>query len=157
MTSVRAKCSDGLLSVKGVNTLHLMLHARKAHWQTPVTEAPLLTERSPLCSDPGTSRVRRPTDLGAQHRRYLVAMALPPARPVASADDDVRAQMVQHQQRADEVHVEGALSRQPGVFAERAARVFVLGLICIALLMSVGSVKAQETVYLKRFGFVMGE
>ena len=60
MTSVRAKCSDGLLSVKGVNTLHLMLHAREAHWQPPVTGAPHLWRRSLLCSDPRTSRARRP-------------------------------------------------------------------------------------------------
>ena len=47
-----SQCSDELLSVQGVNTLHLMLHAREAHWQTPVTDAPLLYERSLLCSDP---------------------------------------------------------------------------------------------------------
>src|SRR5678816_2877269 len=39
--------------------LHHMLHAREAHWRTPVTEAPLLSRRS-RCSDPGTSRARRP-------------------------------------------------------------------------------------------------
>ncbi|WP_244504062.1 hypothetical protein [Variovorax sp. CF079] len=54
-------------------------------------------------------------------------MARPPGGPVASADDDVRAQVVQHQQRADAVHVGGALLRQPGELAVRAARVFVLG------------------------------
>jgi hypothetical protein len=36
VASVRASGSDELLSVRGVNTQHLMLHARKAHWQTPV-------------------------------------------------------------------------------------------------------------------------
>jgi hypothetical protein len=53
MTGVRASCSDELLSVQGVDTLHLMLHAREAHWQTPpVTGAPHLLQRSLLCSDP---------------------------------------------------------------------------------------------------------
>ena len=47
--------------------------------------------------------------------------------PVAPADDDVRAQVVQHQQRADAVGVRGALVHQPRQFAVRAARVFVLG------------------------------
>ena len=37
-----SQCSDELLSVQGVYTLHLMLHAREAHWQTPVTDAPHL-------------------------------------------------------------------------------------------------------------------
>jgi len=37
-----SQCSDDLLSVQDVNALHLMLHAREAHWQTPITEAPHL-------------------------------------------------------------------------------------------------------------------
>jgi hypothetical protein len=60
MASVRARCSDELLSVQGVQALHLMLHAREAHWQTPVTDAPLLLDRSLLCSDPQPFRARRP-------------------------------------------------------------------------------------------------
>jgi len=52
MANVRASCSDELLSVQGVDTLHLMLHAREAYWQTPVTGAPHLLGRSLLCSDP---------------------------------------------------------------------------------------------------------
>ena len=48
-------------------------------------------------------------DFGAQHGRYLLAMALPPARPVAPADDEARAQVVQHQQRADAVGMRGLL------------------------------------------------
>ena len=60
VASVRASGSDELLSVRGVNTQHLMLHARKAHWQTPVTEAPLLFERSLVSSDPSFHRARRP-------------------------------------------------------------------------------------------------
>src|SRR5205807_1874788 len=60
VASVRASGSDELLSVRSVNTQHLMLHARKAHWQTPVTEAPLLFERSLVSSDPSFHRARRP-------------------------------------------------------------------------------------------------
>ena len=37
-----SQCSDELLSVQVVQALHRMLNARKAHWQTPVTEAPHL-------------------------------------------------------------------------------------------------------------------
>ena len=37
-----SQCSDDLLSVQGVLTLHPMLNARKAPGQTPVTNAPLL-------------------------------------------------------------------------------------------------------------------
>jgi hypothetical protein len=55
-----SQCPDELLSVQGVQALHLMLHAREAHWQTPVTDAPLLLHRSLLCSDPLTLRARRP-------------------------------------------------------------------------------------------------
>jgi len=53
-------CSDDLLSVQDVKILHLMLHAREAHWQTPVIGAPHLNGRSLFCSDPGLSRARRP-------------------------------------------------------------------------------------------------
>ena len=55
-----SQCSDELLSVQGVQALHLMLRAREAHWQTPVTDAPLLLDRSLLRSDPRTLRARRP-------------------------------------------------------------------------------------------------
>jgi len=34
--------SDELLSVQGVRTVHHMLNAREARWQTPVTDAPHL-------------------------------------------------------------------------------------------------------------------
>jgi hypothetical protein len=37
-----SQCSDELLSVQGVLTLHHMLNARKAPGQTPVTGAPHL-------------------------------------------------------------------------------------------------------------------
>jgi hypothetical protein len=37
-----------------------MLHAREAHWQTPVIGAPHLEKRSLLRSDPRMLRVRRP-------------------------------------------------------------------------------------------------
>ena len=59
MVSVRASCSDELLSVQGVNTPHLMLHAREAHWQTPITEAPHLGW-TVLYKDPRVVRARRP-------------------------------------------------------------------------------------------------
>ena len=59
MAGVRARVSDELLSVQDADTLHLMLHARDAHWQTPITEAPHLFGR-PLCSDPCIRRARRP-------------------------------------------------------------------------------------------------
>jgi hypothetical protein len=65
-------------------------------------------------------------ELGAQLRGHLHAVGLPPASPVAPADDDSRTQVVQHQQRADAVGVRGALVHQPRQFAVRAARVFVL-------------------------------
>ena len=62
MASVRAsKRSDDLLSVQGLNILHLMLHALEAHWQTPVTDAPHLNRRSLLYRDPGLWRARRPS------------------------------------------------------------------------------------------------
>ena len=51
-------------------------------------------------------------DLGAQQRRHLRAVAFPPGSPVAPADDDVRSQVVQHQQRADAVGVRNALVHQ---------------------------------------------
>jgi hypothetical protein len=54
-------------------------------------------------------------------------MGFPPTSPVAPADDDVRAQVVQHQERTDAVGVCGALVHQPGQLAASAARVFVLG------------------------------
>jgi hypothetical protein len=37
-----SQCSDELLSVQGLLNLHHMLNARKARWQTPVTDAPHL-------------------------------------------------------------------------------------------------------------------
>jgi hypothetical protein len=40
ITSVRADARTNFYPCKGVDTLHRMLHARKAHWQTPITEAP---------------------------------------------------------------------------------------------------------------------
>ncbi|WP_422823020.1 hypothetical protein [Variovorax humicola] len=55
-----SQCSDKLLSMQAANTLRLMLHAREAHWKTPVTGAPHLKTRSLWCSDPLTSRARRP-------------------------------------------------------------------------------------------------
>lgn len=60
-----SQCSDELLSVQVVQTLHHMLNARKAHWQTPVTEAPNLYGRS-LCSDPQSLRARRPSNIMIQ-------------------------------------------------------------------------------------------
>jgi hypothetical protein len=66
-------------------------------------------------------------DLRAQQRGHLRAVAFPPGRPVAPADDDGRSQVVQHQQRADAVGVRNALVYQARKFAVRAARVFGLG------------------------------
>jgi hypothetical protein len=54
-----SQCSDELLSVLGVDTVHRMLHARKAHRQTPIPDAPHLEGRS-LLSDPCMYRARRP-------------------------------------------------------------------------------------------------
>lgn len=55
---------------------------------------PLCLERIDLLLDQRQPRVLA-LDLGAQQRRYLLAVAFPPARPVASANDDVRAKVVQ--------------------------------------------------------------
>jgi len=66
-------------------------------------------------------------DLGAQQRRHLCAVVFPPGSPVAPADDDVRSQVVQHQQRADAVGVRNAFVHQPSQLTVRAARVFGLG------------------------------
>jgi hypothetical protein len=60
MASVRASARTNFYPCRGVQALHLMLHAREAHWQTPVTGAPHLFGRSLLCSDPRSSRARRP-------------------------------------------------------------------------------------------------
>ena len=68
-----------------------------------------------------------PLSVGAQLGRYLQAVGVPPGCPVASADDDARTQVVQHQQRADAVGVGRALVHQPLQFTVRAARVFVRG------------------------------
>jgi hypothetical protein len=35
-----SQCSDELLTVRGVFTLHPMQHAHNVRWQTPITEAP---------------------------------------------------------------------------------------------------------------------
>jgi hypothetical protein len=44
-----SQSSDELLSVQGADTLHLMLHAREAHWHPPpITDAPHLGRRSLL-------------------------------------------------------------------------------------------------------------
>ncbi|MDO8376783.1 MAG: hypothetical protein Q7S91_06265 [Aquabacterium sp.] len=69
----------------------------------------------------------RALDLHAQKRRHLCAVVFPPGSPVTSADNDVRAQVVQHQQRTDAVGVRNALVHQPCQFAVRAARVFGFG------------------------------
>ncbi len=51
-------------------------------------------------------------ELCAQQRRDLVAMSAPPPRPLATADDDTRTQVVQYQQSADTVRMSDALMRQ---------------------------------------------
>jgi len=50
-------CSSELLSVQDVDVQHHMLHARQAHWQSPVTNAPHLLGRSHR-SDPRSLRAR---------------------------------------------------------------------------------------------------
>ena len=50
---------------------------------------------------------------------------LPPGGPVTPADDHLRAQVVQHQQRADAVGVRNALVQQPLELAVHAARVLL--------------------------------
>src|SRR6476620_11415594 len=54
-------------------------------------------------------------------------MAVPPGCPVASADDDPRAQVVQHQQRTDAVCVRNALVYQALQFTVHTAPIFVRG------------------------------
>jgi len=45
--------------VQGSEAQHHMLYARQAHWQSPVTDAPHLSGRSP-CGDPQPFRARWP-------------------------------------------------------------------------------------------------
>jgi len=54
-----SSCSKKLLSVQDSEAQHHMLHARQAHWQSPVTNAPLLSGRSRR-GDPQTVRARWP-------------------------------------------------------------------------------------------------
>lgn len=72
-------------------------------------------------------RDRRAAIRPSSARAHPCAMVLPPGSPVASADDDVRAQVVQHQQRSDAVGVRNAFVHQPSQLSVRAARVFGLG------------------------------
>ena len=56
MTSDRANARTNFYPYRDRSPSHRMLHARVAHWQTPITEAPPLYERSPIGSDPSFDR-----------------------------------------------------------------------------------------------------
>jgi hypothetical protein len=66
-----------------------------------------------------------PLKLGAQQRRHLVAMGVPPLGPVPATDNDARTQVVQHQQRADTIRVRDAFACQPLQLSVLAPRIFI--------------------------------
>src|SRR6185369_12870136 len=66
-------------------------------------------------------------ELRAQSGWHLLAMRVPPDRPIAPTDDDPGPQVVQHQQRADPVRMRDALVRQPLQLSVGTARVLIAG------------------------------